>query len=53
MLLPIDEIYLPKEGKRSESTDMLRTFDNEPGSLAAKLRDLVMSEVEAHSTKIA
>jgi len=41
LLLPIDELYVPKEGKVSEETDKVRAFDNGAGSLAARLRDLV------------
>ena len=32
--------------------DLVRTFDNGPASLAARLRDLVQGEVEQHSSEI-
>jgi len=52
LLLPIDELFVPAEGKRSEDADMRQKFDTGPGSLAARLRDLVQGEVEAHSSQI-
>lgn len=52
LLLPIDEIYVPKEGKQSEDTDLVRSFTNGANSLAIKLRDLVIAEVEHHSSEI-
>jgi thiol oxidase len=52
LLLPIDELYVPAEGKRAEEGDLLRSFDNGPATLAARLRDLVRSEVDAHSTPL-
>ena len=52
LLLPIDELFVPQEGKCSEATDMQHPFDNGPASLAARLRDLVQGEVEAHSSHI-
>jgi len=51
LLLPIDELYVPKAGKRSAPSDLLRRFENK-NSLAARLRALVASEVEAHSCEI-
>lgn len=53
LLLPIDELYLPADGKPSAQADLKLKFDNGPHSLAARLRDLVRGEVEAHSTEIA
>ena len=52
LLLPIDELYRPVEGAPSADADLLRRFDNADGSLAARLRDLVRGEVEAHSSEI-
>lgn len=52
LLLPIDELYVPKEGAPSADGDRVAAWDNAPGGLAARLRDLVQGEVEAHSTPI-
>lgn len=52
LLLPIDELYSPKEGNRSTYEDLLRSFDNRPSSLSVRLRDLVQSEVEMHSSEM-
>ena len=52
LLLPIDRLYAPREGRPSEEADLVRVFDNGPDSLAARLRDLVSSEVLAHSSEI-
>ena len=41
-----------EDGAPSGAADLLVRFDNAPGSLAAKLRDAVRSEVEAHSSAI-
>ena len=50
--LPIDELYAPAEGAVSGPGDLLRSYDNGPGSIAQKLVDLVRSEVESHSTAV-
>lgn len=52
LLLPVDELYVPAEGQRSSPGDLRRAFGNAPDSLAARLKDLVRGEVEAHSTQI-
>jgi len=49
LLLPVDELYQPAEGAPSKAGDLVSAFDNAPGSLAARLQDLVAAEVEAHS----
>lgn len=53
LLLPIDELYVPIEGAPSQPADRRAQFGNTPGSLAARLREAVQSEVEAHSSEIA
>lgn len=53
LLLPIDELYVPKEGAPSAAPDLRARFDNGPGTLATRLQRLVASAVEAHSTPIA
>jgi len=53
LMLPIDELYKPAEGAPATAGDLLRTFDNGPDSLAARLQALVASEVEAHSEAVA
>ena len=53
LLLPIDELYVPKEGVPSTDADLVRTFDNGAASLATRLRGLVQAEVEEHSSEIA
>jgi len=52
LMLPIDELYLPREGEASLQADRIAAFDNGPGSLAARLKAMVQAEVEAHSTEI-
>ena len=52
LLLPIDKLYKPHEGKPSEEADLLREFDNGADTLASRLRALVLSEVEAHSSEV-
>jgi len=58
LALPIDELYVPQEGRPSAGTDLKKTFDNNntssssDGSIAARIRDLVALEVEARSTPI-
>lgn len=52
LLLPIDKLYTPHEGKPSEEADLLREFDNGADTLASRLRALVLSEVEAHSSEM-
>ena len=37
------------EGAATTRGDLVRAFDNAPGSLAARLRELVAAEVAAHS----
>ena len=49
LLLPVDELYKPAEGAATTSADLVRAFDNAPGSLAERLRELVAAEVAAHS----
>ena len=49
LLLPVDELYQPAEGAPSKAGNLVRAFDNAPGSLAARLQDLVAAEVKAHS----
>ena len=51
-MLPIDELYVPAEGSPATTSDLRVKFDNAPGSLAARLRDLVASEVVQHSTEM-
>ena len=51
-LLPVDELYAPAEGQVSGPGDLLRAFDNGPGSVAEKLVDLVQSEVVSHSSAV-
>ena len=53
LLLPIDELYVPREGEPSQPSDRRMRFENLAGSLAARLRDAVRQEVEAHSSMIA
>jgi len=52
LLLPVDELYVPPDGKPSGEADRVAVFANGPGSLAARLQALVAAEVEAHSTEI-
>ena len=52
LMLPIDKLFVPREGAPSDAADLRAAFDNGPGSLAARLRALVQGEVEAHSTEI-
>ena len=52
LLLPVDELYAPAEGQVSGPGDLLRAFDNGPGSVAEKLVDLVQSEVVSHSSAV-
>ena len=52
LALPIDELYVPKEGKPSEAADCLIKFETGEGSLARRLQVMVTSEVESHSTEI-
>ena len=52
LLLPVDELYVPRDGEPSRPADRIVAFDNSHGSLAARLRDAVRSEVEAHSSEI-
>ena len=49
LLLPVDELYSPAEGAATNKGDLVRAFDNAPGSLAERLRELVAAEVAAHS----
>ena len=49
LLLPVDELYVPVEGRPSVAADRRAQFDNGPGSLTARLRDRVSGEVVAHS----
>lgn len=54
LLLPIDELYAPAEGLPSGASDLLVRFDNSStgrGALAQQLREMVQSEVEAHSAE--
>ncbi len=53
LALPIDEIFVPSEGKVSELKDRRCVLSTGDGSLAANLQRLVALEVEAHSTPIA
>jgi len=52
LLLPIDQLFVPAEGQRSSDADLLRSFDNGPEALTTRLRKLVASEVDAHSTLV-
>lgn len=52
LMLPIEELYVPAEGSPATTSDLRVKFDNAPGSLAARLRDLVASEVVQHSTEM-
>ena len=52
LLLPIDRLYVPAEGAPSGEGDCRVRFDNAPSSLAAKLREAVLGEIEAHSSEI-
>mmetsp|Transcript_5524 Transcript_5524/g.18286 ORF Transcript_5524/g.18286 Transcript_5524/m.18286 type:complete len:354 (-) Transcript_5524:323-1384(-) len=52
LLLPIDEIYEPEEGKASTEADLRCRFEYPPSSLALRLRDMVEREVHAHSVEI-
>ena len=52
LLLPVDELYKPAEGAATTSADLVRAFDNAPGSLAERLRELVAAEVAAHSEAV-
>ena len=52
LLLPVDRLYVPAEGAPSGEADLRRGFDCGPTSLAARLRELVGREVEAHSAAI-
>ena len=52
LLLPIDELYVPKDNAPSTPSDLRAGFANGPSSLAVRLRDAVRSEVEAHSSPI-
>ncbi|KAL1520678.1 hypothetical protein AB1Y20_022247 [Prymnesium parvum] len=49
LLLPIDEIYTPKEDKPSEQSDLLRRFNRNTSALATRLCELVKCEIEAQS----
>jgi branched-subunit amino acid aminotransferase/4-amino-4-deoxychorismate lyase len=52
LLLPVDRLYVPAEGAPSGEADLRRSFECGPASLAARLRELVGREVEAHSAAI-
>lgn len=52
LLLPVDRLYVPAEGAPSGEADLRRGFECGPASLAARLRELVGREVEAHSAAI-
>ena len=52
LMLPIDELYVPKDGEVSGEGDLVASFENGEGSLASKLRDWVREEVESHSTRV-
>ena len=52
LLLPVDELYKPVEGAATTRGDLVRAFDNAPGSLAERLRELVAAEVAAHSEAV-
>jgi len=53
LALPIDQLFVPREGHPSDESDLRVEFANGPGSLAARLRALVRDEVVVHSTEIA
>ena len=52
LLLPVDELYRPAEGAATTRGELVRAFDNAPGSLAERLRELVAAEVAAHSEAV-
>ena len=52
LMLPIDRLYVPVEGQPSGEGDLRAEFDTSPGSLAARLQELVAGEVVAHSTQM-
>jgi len=55
LALPVDELYVPAEGRPSAPGDLRVAFDDDrgEGGLAGRIRDLVALEVEARSTPIA
>mmetsp|Transcript_51557 Transcript_51557/g.118434 ORF Transcript_51557/g.118434 Transcript_51557/m.118434 type:complete len:356 (-) Transcript_51557:244-1311(-) len=52
LMLPIDQLYVPAEGRPSGEDDLRAEFNTAPGSLAARLQELVAGEVVAHSTQL-
>ena len=52
-LFPWDKMDIPPRGTLSGlEADLLREFDNGADTLASRLRALVLSEVEAHSSEV-
>ena len=52
LALPVDVLYVPKDGAPSTPADLRAEFEYAPTSLGARLQELVRQEVEAHSTEI-
>mmetsp|Transcript_13495 Transcript_13495/g.31556 ORF Transcript_13495/g.31556 Transcript_13495/m.31556 type:complete len:147 (-) Transcript_13495:96-536(-) len=52
LALPIDELYIPTEGKPSGKGDLKVAFSTDGDSMVARIRELVSREVEARSTPI-
>ena len=59
LLLPVDEVYVPREGEPAVDADRARVFassdsdsDGGDGGLARRLQRLVAAEVLAHSTPV-
>ena len=52
LMLPIDRLYVPAEGQPSGEADLRAEFDTAPGSLAARLQELVAGEVVTHSAQM-
>jgi thiol oxidase len=52
LLLPVNEIYTPEEGRPSTDADLKCRIEYLQDSLALRLRDMVEREVRAHSVEI-
>jgi len=52
LVLAIDQIDIPQHNKKVDAHDKKILFENNQGSVASNIVDLVRKEVEAHSTKI-
>jgi branched-subunit amino acid aminotransferase/4-amino-4-deoxychorismate lyase len=52
LLLPVDNLYSPKEGEVSTAEHKVRSFKNDDNALAVKLARMVLEEVQSHSTPV-